>query len=319
MSFQGFVNTISIFGGIKRAFGLLTAIRYIYYFKIWYGCSKKGPEYIKTVLDILKENMTGFIDSFSYEDQNDLQENHTIWVCWWQGEELMPFVCKSFYEALKRNCNNEWKVRLITKDNYCNYANIPLHIIEKYQKGTIKIQQFSDILRQALLFQNGGLWMDITLFTIPGFLSSVKPDLPYWSANLGKIVKNNQIGQILTGCKWSSFLQYGKKGNVVNKFVLEGMCSYYEKYDITIDYFLQNYFIRLGYEMIPEIGTIIDSIPVNNPHLYELSLCIGEKYNEKKWLEMTQDTTIFKLTYKVKYNEYTTNNAPTFYHHVINV
>ena len=318
MNLQGVINTIKIFSGIKKAFGLPNAIKYIYYFRLWYGHRMKAHKYINTVLNILQTDMSGFIKSFDYENQQNLSESRLIWICWWQGEESMPPICRSFFEKIKKNVSEGWEVQLITKDNYSEYVKIPPHIIDKHRSGIIKIQQFSDILRQALLYQNGGLWMDITLFTLPGFLRTVKTDLPFWSANLGKIIKNNQIGHILTGCRWSGFLLYGKKGNMINKFVFEGMCCYYMNHDITIDYFIQNYFIRLGYESIVEMRNIIDSIPINNPHLYDLSLCINEPFNNIKWTEITEDTKIYKLTYKISYNEFV-NNEPTFYHHIITI
>ena len=317
MDFKGLKSTIVLFNNIRKEFGLLHAIKYIFYFRMWYGHRKYSHGFIREILTILEEDMNEFVESYNYNDQNELKETRIIWICWWQGIDSMPPICKFFYNNLKENVGDEWRINLITDENYMEYVDFPSYIIEKFKSGKIKIQQFSDILRQALLYQNGGMWMDITLYTLPGFTKTVCDNLPFWSANLGKVIKNNQIGQILTGCKWSGFLQYGKKGNLVNKFLYEGMCYYYKKHDITIDYFIQNYLFKLGYEKKQEIRKALDSIPVNNTHLYDLSLCINNPFENEKWQQMTKDTCIFKLTYKVEYEEYV-DNVPTFYHYILN-
>lgn len=43
------------------------------------------------------------------------------------------------------------EIIVITKDNFPNY------IIEKFNKGNISIQQFSDIIRVYLMYNYGGI------------------------------------------------------------------------------------------------------------------------------------------------------------------
>lgn len=284
-------------------------------FEIWDRYHNNSNSFITIVSRFLKKKLLFIVEHY----QNHIPEvcndgNNKIWVCWWQGYDNMPDFCKFCFLQLKANSPENCEVILITEDNFLQYVRIPDVILKKKQKGIIPIQQFTDILRQGLLAQQGGLWMDATIFTISGYYDSITIENDYWSANLGRIVKPFQIGQVISGCKWSSFIQYGKKGNIVNSFVFDAMCKYYELYDFTIDYFTQQHIIRIGYENIPAVKQIIDSIPVSNTHLYDLFLVINEPFEQVKWDEMTADTKIFKLSYKYKLGG---NDTTTFYDYIL--
>ena len=86
-----------------------------------------------------------------------------IWVFWWQGMESMPPLIKACINNLKKKSGNR-KVILLTKDNYSNYVNIPVNILNKVKKGQLTYTFFSDILRFNLLSKHGGIWIDATLY-----------------------------------------------------------------------------------------------------------------------------------------------------------
>lgn len=81
------------------------------------------------------------------------------------------------------------------------------------------------------------------------------------------------------------------------------MCKYYKYHNITIDYFIQNFIIRIGYDSISLIKETIDRIPPNNKNLYTLSLIIDDAYDENNWREICENTYFFKLTHKRTYSE----------------
>lgn len=55
---------------------------------------------------------------------------------------------------------------VIDQNNYRDYVDIPDYIIKKLDKKQMSLTHFSDILRMALLYEYGGVWMDATLFTV---------------------------------------------------------------------------------------------------------------------------------------------------------
>ena len=305
---------------MKEEFGSSFALKTIFYSSVWRVFDIKSDLYINSNLKLLKNEFCDLIDRYNNTPTNnsETQESKIIWVCWWQGLDSMPDFCRLCYNHLVNNTSPDYQVIIVTENNYLNYVSLPPHIVDKYNKGIIKIQQFSDILRQALLWQVGGVWMDATLFTLPGYLDYIDTGKEFWSVNLGRVVKRRQLGQILTNCQWSSFLQVGKKNNIVNRFVYEAMVEYYTRHTHTIDYFLQNYLLRIAKENIKKASEVFDQINISNPHLYDLSLCIDDPFNKVKWDSMCSDTRIFKLTYKVPYSEIN-GDAPTFYSYIKNL
>jgi hypothetical protein len=114
-------------------------------------------------------------------------------------------------------------------------------------------------------------------------------------------------------CKWGSFIQKAAPQNVLNGFVRDALEKYFQTHQYLIDYFTQNFFIRIGYENIPDIKYSIDAISKSNPDIYTLELIMNQKFNEEKWNELCMDTTFFKLTWKIKYVKKTKQGEMTFY------
>lgn len=306
-----------MFKNMKQEFGIPFALRAVIYSSVWRAFDICSGWYINNNLRQLKKDFKLLIDKYNSmpEENNNEQTSKIIWVCWWQGVGNMPELCQFCFQHLLNNTPSDYIVNVVTEQNYANFVSLPPEIVDKYNKGIIKIQQFSDILRQALLWQKGGVWLDATLFTLPGYLDNIDFSKQFWSINLGRIVKKRQIGQILTNCQWSSFIQVGRKNNIVNRFVFDAMCEYYSKHTHTVDYFLQNYCLRLAKENICAAGNIFEDIMISNTHLYDLSLCINTPFTENKWEDMLSDTKIFKLTYKVPYYEFS-GSKPTFFGYI---
>lgn len=91
----------------------------------------------------------------------------------------------------------------------------------------------------------------------------------------------------------------GVKGNPVNSFVKDFFNEYHKHEKELIDYFLIDYVIALGYEEIPAIKSLIDTVPYSSPGLYYIQENIGKAVNEKQFEEVCKTTSIFKLSYKI--------------------
>lgn len=293
-----------------KDFGVLFTVKY-YFLKE----TKQYDKYIGMVYNYLTEYLKDYIIKFNnvQNGKNIVNgKNRNIWVCWWQGEQSMPNFCKMCYDNLKKNTPSEYKIYLITRENYKQYTDIPEYIVNKMEQGLITITQFSDILRQNLLLLNGGLWLDASIWVTPNYISKIDTTLPFWSIKLKKIDDSNVWGQLISKCKWGGFILYGVPDDVVFKFVYGAMCKYYYEHDSTIDYFIQNMLIRIAYDNVPVIQTRIDEIQVSNENLYKLYREMDAPYEEKKWNYYCEDTGIFKLTQKREYNEYSGGKL-TFY------
>ena len=124
-----------------------------------------------------------------------------IWVCWWQGESQMPPIVRSCYQSLLENAG-EHPVHLITEESIDQYIQIPTYILQKVKKGNISFTHFSDIIRMALLYEHGGLWLDATIYVSSPLKDKIF-DSPLFS------VAPNIDTELVSQAKWSGFLLGG--------------------------------------------------------------------------------------------------------------
>lgn len=312
---QSLKNEVKKYFVSASNFGYLFSIKYHYYWLRWYHHHKDEDKYIDTVYSYLKNFLSPQIEAYCNDSTDNIEpESKNIWVCWWQGYDAMPEWCKMCYNNLKHNLRPEYKLTLITKDNYDQYAQIPSFIFDRIEAGQLTLTQFSDILREALLYQQGGHWIDSSVWTTPNFLDFVDHKKEFWSIKLNK-VNRQWIGQVVSRCMWSGFYMYAKKGNIVTKFAFDGMCAYYSKHTKTIDYFIQNLIIRIGYDNIPSIHNAIDAYQVSNEDLYELYSVMNDPFDQELWDKFTSKTGAFKVTQKQSYNE-SVEGKQTFYGYI---
>lgn len=295
-----------------KEFGSIFAIKWLF-FKI----TKQHNKYIDLIYNYLCKFLSDDINEFNNKEFNNKEKlKNYVWICWWQGYEAMPDFCKMCYKQLKSVLNNDYNLILIDKNNYKEYASIPDYIIEKVNSNKIPFTQLSDILRQSLLLENGGTWIDASIWCTDKINKYLDNKNDFWSVKLKTIDDETVWGQLISECKWSSFLLNGNVGCPIFDFVFTGMCKYFNNHDFLIDYFLQNLLIKIAYDNIPIIKTMIDDVPESNECIYELYKVMDTAYDQSKWEKLTSNTAFFKLTQKRKYVDFC-NGKPTFYKYLI--
>lgn len=295
-----------------REFGFLFSFKYCYY-----RLTGQWDRYIKLVYEFLCDNLADVIAKYSLlqapSQACEVEKKRKVWVCWWQGYDRMPDFCKMCYQQMKNVLRDPYELVLITKDNYKEYAQIPKHIEDKMNKGYIPVTQFCDVLRQSLLYHNGGMWIDASVWCTEKINDMLAFAQSFWSVKLHKIDDPTVWGQLISQCKWSSFLLGGgQKGEIIYGFVLESMSKYFEVHNYVIDYFLQNLLIRVAYENVPAARQAIDDVKESNPHIYDLYRYMDQPFEQEVWNTMVSDTAFFKLTQKRGY-ELENNGNRTFY------
>ena len=222
--------------------------------------------------------------------KKDVKKNDgPIWVFWWQGEDNMPPIVKNCFVSLNKN-SSEYPVILVTKDNFYKYTDISPRIIKMMKNGNMSLTHFSDILRFNLLKNNGGLWIDSTVFvtkTITSkyfnyiFTCSGFEDKDYFSVTKGN---------------WCGFLIGGSKDNPLFEF----MNRFFYAYDHDIGNLKEYSEKNKG---------------KNNPNLFELEKRLNKKYDSNVWKHINETTEMYKLTYKINLK----SNENTFYNKIVNM
>lgn len=228
--------------------------------------------------------------------------NNVIWIFWWQGEDNMPDIVKKCYHSVLKFKGNK-EVILITKDNIKQFTDISNNIYKKLDSGVISFTHFSDILRANLLKNNGGLWMDATLYVTKS-LDSIDLSTLYYRGGRSDDTFNISFG------RWTGFFMGGPSGMDLMSFMDRFYQCYWNYYDELSDYFLIDYALDYSWDKdLSEFSSLDIKYQNDNPQLFNMQSVLNEKFNEKIWKELTSNTSIFKLSYKKKIVENDKNSV----------
>lgn len=234
-------------------------------------------------------------------------DNRMIWVCWLQGEANMPDIVRACYKSVRANADGR-EVVLITNENVEKYISIPKFIKDKVNNGKMSRTHFADYIRISLLKNYGGLWIDATVLVtdkinidckLPFFSIKQKPDSIHFVSQYRWAVWilgcSPQIGKILFDCLENLFK------------------AYLNKHSLFIDFFLFDYFLAVMYDEIPLVKQLVDNCPYNNPNAYDLGDLLNKEFNEDAFLQLKNNNTFHKLSWKQSYFMHTADDKPTFY------
>ena len=286
---------MQLFKGIERAIARLRQKRTLKRVMNVYGQKEVVKKYIDNTDNLLMNN-------------SPIGDTSNIWVCWWQGEENMPEVVKVCYRSIKK-LSGKHPVVLITEENLKNYVQLPQFIMDKYAAGIISRTHFSDILRFYLLKEYGGIWMDITNFLTAEIDSFVPVDSTFYSYK--HITEYNNVSQGL----WTSYFNASGKGNIIPSYLYESLVSYWNKTDKLEDYLLLDFIFKLGYDNIPAMKKIIDSIPLKE--IGTMRKIMNRKWNGEEWKRYFVQAPFQKLSYKKYVNKTTKKGEKTHYAYMV--
>ncbi len=276
-----------------KEFGIIHSIKYCYYILthkylerssfIYNYVSKRYRNHLK--FDCIKEET---VDCFN------------IWIFWWQGIDNMPPIVKFCYDMVLKY-SGEYKVILLTKENYSNYVNIPSYIMEKFIDKKMTITHFSDILRFTLLEAHGGLWLDATVL-VTDYLTNYRKILEkdFFTIKRSIDINMNHISKD----RWTGFIMGTNKKH--NRFFQLGkhlFFKYWEEHSVLIDYFLIDYFIELMNKEDKIIHNMLNNVSVSNEYLYYIERHVNEIFSEAVYKKVISSTFLHKMSYKIKYHE----------------
>lgn len=257
----------------------------------------------------IKKKLQGYLANAEYQDVCPLNENAKyIWMFWAQGYDSMPDLVSKCIETVKKNCGHA-QVILLTAENFEEYATLSDWIVDKFRNGIISPMYFSDALRFNLLKNHGGLWLDATDFVIDEITDDYFSDLCTVSG-----LPDNEHFFIAEG-RWHTALFGGSKNHPLFQFMDNFFSKYWKENDESVDYFMTDYALEYAYQN--NIGNFKEYIDSNkgkvDPQFVNLQPHLNDLFNSKQWDEYVKNTKIFKLTYKMKFNE----DDNTFYKFII--
>ena len=231
---------------------LHTAKRYASFFLD--KCKKKGPvralrllrfqrdrdqahEQMVRKLPELERRIVPFLQSYLKQttDLDTCPIEKNIFVFWWDGMEQAPAIVRSCFESVK-HWHPDCTVIPVDRNNYRQYTDIDPEIIEAFAQDKVSVQTFSDILRFNLLKNNGGIWVDATIFfTAECNLLKDLEKKPFTSlafSTTADFLKYDGVD-----CSWSGFFIASRKNSVFVQAVDTVFREYFLKYHTYSTYF----------------------------------------------------------------------------------
>lgn len=295
---------------------------------IWYGISlfyieimlKFNPNKInefkrhKIIEDYIKQK--GYVDTMinayysSEPDKIYNPHNAPIWVCWLQGLDNMPPITKVCLQKIRQFSGNH-PVIFLDMHNYNKYVDMDARVVGKYIQGNMKPAHFADVLRLKLLNKWGGVWIDSTVF-LTKELDERLFTQPFVTIKNDREENNYTISFF----RWCSFFI----GCGSDRRIISALCAGLEEYAITenqfMHYLIIDYLLDILCKEIKDVDDYINKLPLTNPNMHKLRKKFNEVFDEDEYKELIRNTSVFKLVYSPKPDEYLLGK-PTYYSYLL--
>ncbi len=326
-------------GKLRKVFVLLTktareffvmwkvfGFRYAFYGLAWWLCFYGALPFRAKISRWALNGKTDWLDDYvgrKYADVlaefNDCGQDtepaaqHRIWVFWGQGENAMPPLVLACYRQLVKFNGN---VTLVTCQNIGDYIKLPSVVFEKVNNGIITWAHFSDIVRNALLAEYGGLWLDATVW-VPGRLPLEKLDGMAFFTACGTRSAGRPAACFWTTLEWSwsGWCLWSPNGRyLLFRFVSRMLQEMALNEKATPDYVIIDYLIYYAcrhFKSVRENMEKCREIPCNQRN--RLALLMNEPYDAEIYRRLTKEDFVFKLSYRADWKSRTRDGRCTFY------
>jgi hypothetical protein len=248
---------------------------------------------------VLLENSDNKIVNCEQPVSLNLEGKPKLFQYWHQGVNEIPEIVKNCYSSVDHFLSDHFEIIRIEQSTLSDYIELPTHILKAREEERMTIAHFSDIIRNKLLLEFGGLWLDSTV------LITGKDDvLEFTSLNnrlmFSRFVFSNPKEHAV---QFESWIMYsGKSGNSLWLLADKVLSEYWQKYERVNNYFL--YHIVLT-NIILKIPRIKDEFSWNNRFYLGNALdlgryLIGVDFDPRLLKEVKRKTDIHKLDFKVQ-------------------
>lgn len=227
-------------------------------------------------------------------NNSNVISNRNIFVYWDKGFDKAPKVVQACYRRLQNYIPKDWTLVTLTEQNVSEYIKMPSFILDMIRGGQIFRANYSDILRTALLYHYGGIWIDSTCF--------ITKDIP--KEILDEKLFMFSIREIIPSTPYSFenwFIRANQHDYVMGR-VLENMLCFFKQYPKpTQIYFVMYYILTALYNHDELARDIMNKIPFWS-NLEPLQVCclygLEARIDEKLWNHIMKGCFVQKLTYK---------------------
>ena len=229
------------------------------------------PKIEEEINDILIQH-----DSNKFNAEEGIENK--IFVFWWDGFNNLPNIVAACFNSLKKQYQG-YQIIPVSKDNFEEFTDIHPVLLKDFKAGKISMQTFSDILRFNLLKNNGGMWVDATIYftrKIDLFSQLEKQSFATMSFSTSKDFFEYK-GEF---CSWTGYFIASRKNGRFVQIMDMLFREYYLKYrNFKIYFFIDALFMICKVNKID--GGVLDNPLYVKGNMWTLLNLLQSKYDEQ--------------------------------------
>lgn len=210
---------------------------------------------------------------------------------WLQGIEKAPQVVQMCISSMKKNLNGN-ELIIIDESNIEKYILMPKDIKKKFNDLIFTKTLMSDLVRCSLLAENGGLWLDSTIFVSKPIMNDIA-NMPFYT-----VVRNEAKEKDLSN-KISPFLIGGSDTRLFS-FMRDMLYEYVRNENDLMNYLLIENVFSIACEKDFKIRDCVDKLFEDKQDILGLAKILEKPYEKEKLNYMLEKTTFHKLSWKNK-------------------
>ena len=255
---------------------------------------------------VLKEYFTNKIETEQIKPKKIFNNEKIIWQFWGQGWdfEKLPDVVKISYKSVEKY-KKDYEIIHLDMNNINDYLEIPAYILKKVENKKMGFAHFTDIIRLALLYNYGGVWIDATIL-LTDYLPQEYFEMDYFMFQRDDNLENKKDWEDYDDFyfSWNNEMKvrvlnsiiFAKKNNEIIKTLLDMLLIFWEHNDLVPNYF---FFQVLYTELIENYYKKKQCKIVSDTLTHELIRVWFDKFSQEKLDEITKRNNVHKLTYKI--------------------
>lgn len=234
----------------------------------------------------------------NYPEMKRLMANHTragqpdavckVFCYWGQGFENAPAIVQACHRRMIQLHGAENVVSL-HDGNLQEFVKMPSDV---HENGKNNRTAFSDLLRVALLAQNGGMWVDATVFCREN-LYEVLPDI-----RGGGYFAFSQIGR---KARISSWFMYSDRNHYIPALLEKAMLIYWQQNRPVRNYFMLYDIFESLYFLDKDFRDAWNAVvPLDRKAPRQLHPLFFNDFDQQSFKAIWDGAFLHKLTYKLK-------------------
>jgi hypothetical protein len=292
---------INLFGIITDKFGWynLNSSNKYRFVKEMYEETRAMIQIQPLVDQVLSENSDNKIISGEQPVSLILEGKPKLFQYWHQGINEVPDIVRNCYSSVDHFLSDHFEIIRIEHSTLSDYIELPTHILKAREEERMTIAHFSDIIRNKLLLDYGGLWLDSTVL-----ITGNEDVLEFTSLDnrlmFSRFVFSNPKEHAV---QFESWIMWAKKPNNPVYYLADEISRlYWEKNLIVTNYFQYHIIFTclfLKNHKFKELFSWHDRWYMGNSADLGRYL-ISRDYNRNELIKLFEKTDIHKLDFKVK-------------------